>query len=258
MFGPERHQNLADALPVPRAGAVVDLGCGEGQILAALAARLDAASRLVGVDAKESELVTERAECVVADLDERLPFSEESFDAAVCQNVIECLHDPQAFLVEVGRILKPGGHLLLGHSDFDTLVFSTSDLDLTRRLVHRFCDTVQPWMTVADGTVGRRLVALARRSPLELVRTFAWVGHHTTLERGGPAHTAATLVAQDGRRDPDLAPRVDEWLADLQRQDEAGEFFYSLNDYAVLLRKPAQTSIVPDSSPDATSIAPLA
>lgn len=223
---------------MPAGGAVVDLGCGKGQTLAALAARLDETSRLVGVDAKESELVTAHAELVVANLDEPLPFPDDSFDAAVSQNVIECLRDPQAFLAEVVRVLKPGGHLLLGHSDFDTLVFSASDLELTRRLVHHFCDTVQPWMTVADGTVGRRLVALGRRSPLQLVRTLAWVGHHTTLEPGGPAHTAATLVAQDGRRDTDLAPRVDRWLGDLQRQAEAGEFFYSVNDYAVLLRKP--------------------
>ena len=223
---------------MPSGGAVADLGCGEGQTLAALAARLGATSRLVGVEAKEMELQVERAELVVADLDEPLPFPDASFDAAVCHNVMECLRDHEAFLAEVARVLKPGGHLLLGHSDFDTLVFSASDLDLTRRLVHWFCDTVQPWMTVADGTVGRRLLALARRSPLELVRTLAWIDHETTFEPCGPAHTFATLVAKDGRRDPELAPQVDGWLADLERQAEAGDFLFSLNDYAVLLRKP--------------------
>jgi hypothetical protein len=116
-------------------------------------------------------------------------------------------------------------------------VFSAQDVDLTRRLVHRFCDTVQPWMRAADGTMGRRLVALGRRSTLDLVHTFAWVGHHTTFERGGPAHDAATLLAQDGRRDPELADRVDDWLAALRRQAAAGELMYSINDYAVLLRK---------------------
>lgn len=135
-------------------------------------------------------------------------------------------------------MLARAGHLLLGNSDFDTLVFSSSDVALTRRLVHRFCDTVAPWMTVADGTVGRRLVALARRSQLELVRTFAWVGHHTTFEPGDPAHVAAMLVAQEGRRDPELDERVDGWLKDLEEQAAAGELSYSINDYAVLLRKP--------------------
>ncbi len=238
MFGPQRHENLAAALPVPLVGSVVDLGCGKGATLAALAVRLDPAARLLGVDADKPELTDEGLGVVVADLNEPLPFAGEEFDAAVCQNVIECLLDPPGFLAEVARILAPGGHLLLGHSDFDTLVFSATDVDLTRRLVHCFCDTVQPWMTVADGTVGRRLVALGRRSPLEIVQTFAWVGHHTTLEHGGAADMAARLVAAEGRRNPALAPHVDGWLDDLEQQAQRGEFLYSINDYAVLLRKP--------------------
>ena len=116
-------------------------------------------------------------------------------------------------------------------------MFSATHLALTRRLVHHFCDTAQPFMTAADGTIGRRLVAVGRRSPMDLVKTFAWVGHHTTFEPGGPAHVAAMLVAADGRRDPELREGVDGWLADLERQARQGEFFCSLNDYAVLLRK---------------------
>lgn len=217
----------------------MDLGCGQGLTLQVLSARPDGTLQLVGVDQRSDAMFGDRVDYVVADLNERLPFEDRSFDAAVCQNVIECLRDPQAFIAEVTRILVPGGHLLLGHSDFDTLVFSATDLALTRRLVHRFCDTVQPWMTAADGTIGRRLVALGRRSSLELVQTFAWVGHHTTFEPDGPAYIAATLVAQEGRRDPELRERVDEWLADLEQQAQHGEFFYSINDYAVLLRKQA-------------------
>jgi SAM-dependent methyltransferase len=237
VFGPQRHSNLAAALPVPAGGSVVDLGCGAGPTLAALRKVHGDTVRLIGVDLLPAT-VPGTHEHVLADLEQPLPFDDAEFEAAVCQNVVECLGDPPAFLAETARILAPGGHLLLGHSDFDTLVFSGSDLELTRRLVHRFCDTVQPWMRVADGTIGRRLVALGRRSPLELVRTFAWIGHHTTFEPGGPAHHAATLVAQNGRRDPELADSIDGWLADLERQAAAGELLYSVNDYAVLLRRP--------------------
>ena len=91
MFGPQRHENLAAALPVPLVGSVVDLGCGTGATLAALAVRLDPAARLLGVDADKPELTDEGLGVVVADLNEPLPFAGEEFDAAVCQNVIECL-----------------------------------------------------------------------------------------------------------------------------------------------------------------------
>lgn len=49
---------------------------------------------------------------------------------------------------------------------------------------------------------------------------------------------AARLVAAEGRRDPQLAPHVDGWLADLEQQAQHRELLYSINDYAVLLHKP--------------------
>lgn len=98
MFGPQRHENLADALPIPEDASVVDLGCGNAPTLVALAARLDPASRLVGVDIDKPAFVDARIDVVVADLNESLPFADEEFDAAVCQNVVECLRDPHALL----------------------------------------------------------------------------------------------------------------------------------------------------------------
>ena len=119
---------------------------------------------------------------VAADLREPLPFSEASFEAAVCHNTLECLPDKQALLREVARVLGPGGQLLLGHSDFDTMVFNAPDIELTRRLVHANADTQEKWMDASDGTIGRKLVAVARRSPFELCETFAWVTLDTDFE----------------------------------------------------------------------------
>jgi hypothetical protein len=51
-------------------------------------------------------------------------------------------------------------------------------------------------------------------------------------------HTSGDAGRKEGRRDPELAEHVDGWLADLEQQAAAGEFSYSINDYAVLLRKP--------------------
>src|SRR3712207_7038897 len=50
------------------------------------------------------------------------------------------------FRSEVARVLRPGGHLLLGHTDFDTMVFNASDIELTRRLVHANADTQEKWI----------------------------------------------------------------------------------------------------------------
>jgi hypothetical protein len=57
---------------------------------------------------------------------------------------------------------------VLAHSDFDTLIFASEDLELTRRLVRAYCDTQQPWMDAVDGTIGRRLAAIAAGAGLQV------------------------------------------------------------------------------------------
>ncbi len=211
----------------------------------ALRERLGPKVGLVGVEKEmpvllESLAVDPEVRPVAADLNEPLPFAEATFEAAVCHNTLECLPDKQTFLREVARVLVPGGHLLLGHTDFDTMVFNASDIDLTRRLVHAGADTQEAWMDASDGTIGRKLVAIARRSPLELADTFAWVTLHTDFEEGSPAHTAVRGIAGAVRRDhhDQLAARLDEWIQDLRTLAARGEFLFSVNEYAVLLRRP--------------------
>lgn len=245
MVGSERHRALAAAVPISGRGPLVDLGCGSGGTLQALRERLGQEVELVGV---ERELPTfagklasdENLRGVAADLSEPLPFDDASFEAALCHNTLECLPHKQAFLQEVARVLRPGGYLLLGHTDFDTMVFNGSDIELTRRLVHANADTQEKWMDASDGTLGRKLVAIARRSPFELSQAFAWVTLETDFEQGSAAHTAVRSIAGAVRRDrpDDLAERFDEWVDDLRARAQRGDFLFSVNDYAVLLRNP--------------------
>jgi SAM-dependent methyltransferase len=241
----ERHQLLAAALPAPALPRVADLGCGGGLTLAALRERLGPEIELIGVERREPELEPSLAAdpqvtTVVADLNKPLPFEDASIGAAVCHNTLEALLSVDAFLAEVARVLVPGGHFLLGHNDLDTIVFSSSELDLTRRLVHAFADSQQEWMDAADGTIGRKLPAIARRAPLEHVHTMAWVVLDTDLAGGEPADTAIRGITDAVRRDQhhDLASQLEAWVDDLRVRAANGEFLFSVNDYAVLMRKP--------------------
>ena len=237
----ERHRRLAAALPEPALPRVVDLGCGGGLTLAALRERFGPGLELIGVERREPQLDPALAvTTVVADLNKPLPFEDESIGAAVCHNTLEALLSVDAFLGEVARVLAPGGHFLLGHNDLDTIVFSSSELDLTRRLVHAFADSQQEWMDAADGTIGRKLPAIAARTPLEHVATMAWVVLDTDLAAGEPADTAIRGITDAVRRDQhhDLASQLEAWIDDLRVRAANGEFLFSVNDYAVLLRKP--------------------
>jgi len=49
----------------------------------------------------------------------RLPYEDASFDAAYIVTVLGEIPDPQQTLVEVRRVLKPGGRLIVGEIAID-------------------------------------------------------------------------------------------------------------------------------------------
>jgi ubiquinone/menaquinone biosynthesis C-methylase UbiE len=163
---PERLRWLAGLLDAQPGDRIVDLGCGTGSALELIVERLGV--ELVGLDSSAAVLRTAagvlgarpdiRLLLAQADLSYPIPLADASVDRALCHNVLECLAEPQALVVDACRILRPGGRLVLSHSDFDTLLFASEDLELTRRLVRTYCDTQQDWMDAVDGTIGRRLV----------------------------------------------------------------------------------------------------
>jgi SAM-dependent methyltransferase len=59
-----------------------------------------------------------------------LPLADASADRVLCHDVLECLPDPDALVAEAARILRPGGRLVLAHTDYDTVVFTSESRSL--------------------------------------------------------------------------------------------------------------------------------
>ncbi len=243
-----RHRWLAGLLALERGSRVVDLGCGTGSSLRFIAPWLSD-GLAVGVDRavpalREAAGVLGRGghgRLLRADLGRPLPFAAASFDRALCHNVLEFLPDPQLLLREAFRVLRPRSRLVLSHSDFDTLVFASEDVALTRRLVRAYSDTQQEWMDAVDGTMGRRLLEVVGHTAFAVVDVQAAVvlsRRFQPHELGyGYAHNIADALRDAGVAD---AAELERWIAGLRRLDERGAFLFSVNDYAVVCTRPAR------------------
>lgn len=113
--GIERHNFLIyritreHAQTLPYRGRVVDLGCGSAPYRDII---LDIAEEYIGVD-WENTMHDQSKVDVFADLSKRLPFEDAYADTVVSFEVLEHLPEPDFFLCECNRILKPTGLLFM-------------------------------------------------------------------------------------------------------------------------------------------------
>ncbi|TMB98119.1 MAG: methyltransferase domain-containing protein [Chloroflexi bacterium] len=109
---PDYAEKLSWLCPRPTE-RLLDCSCGAGGVLAvARAAGLDA----VGIDLSRRALGyakrsgEERLACAVT---ERLPIASKSVDLITCLGSLEHYVDPAAAIVEMCRVLRPGGRMLI-------------------------------------------------------------------------------------------------------------------------------------------------
>lgn len=113
-------QRAIDLLPRRHGGSYLDVACGFGGTLAALAARLRPASLTgLNIDARQLHLSRQTmaqtgtaARFVAADAC-ALPFADESFDHVLCIEAMFHFGSRAAFLSEAARVLRPRGFLVV-------------------------------------------------------------------------------------------------------------------------------------------------
>ncbi len=229
------------ALDVRPGERVLDIGSGPGLLAEALAAIVGADGRACGIDTSESMLEMARLRCEAHPRAEfqqadasKLPYPDSSFDAAVSTQVYEYVADMHTALVELFRVLRPGGRVAILDTDYDSLVIHTENPERMGRVlsawdehfVHRGLPRVlTPLLRGAGFTVGRRS-AIPILNPEYHPGAFSY--HLTQMMAGYAA----------GRRGVTKA-EADAWLEELQELGERGDYFYSLNRYLFLAQRPA-------------------
>jgi len=100
----------------PAASAVLDIGCGDGGALIAFA---ELGAECAGIETNRKSIARARIRAEEHRVKvsfqsasaEALPFSDHSFDLVMLDNVLEHVGDREHTLLEIRRVLRPGGVL---------------------------------------------------------------------------------------------------------------------------------------------------
>jgi ubiquinone/menaquinone biosynthesis C-methylase UbiE len=234
----EAYLELVD---LPRAGAVLDLGCGTGVVARAVAARegfdgtvtaIDQSPQLIAAAERfaAEEGVGDRIEFGIGDV-HALELPGASFDAAIAHTLVSHVREPATVLAETARVVRPGGNVAIFDGDYASLTFGCSDEELAQAMEEALQLTI---MSVPR--VMRQLPRLLGRAGLRLTATQA----HVYAEAGtgefmlGLAETYGPLAAKLGILP---AEQAEAWLADQRRSSEDGTFFAACNYYAYVAVK---------------------
>ena len=224
-------KSASHALLEPERGQrLLDVGCGRGDDVRALAPRVGPNGCVVGIDVSETLIGEARQRgtdpCVrfhQADA-HAMPFADASFDAARVERVLQHVQDPARVLTEMARVVRPGGIIVASEPDWGTLAIDAADRDTTRELGRLLCDR-----HIRNGWIGRQLPGNFARLGLVAIEVLP-----VTLAIRSYPVAADLLQFRDGAGAG--------WLQELQDRDSDGTFFAAMTGFTVKGRVDAVAS----------------
>jgi len=214
--------------------AVLDFGCGPGWLAIELARRVGPGGQVHAVDLNEEFL--ERAarhatEEGVADRvrfhrieGERIPLASETVDRVVTKNVLEYVTDLHATLVELRRVLRPGGRLHVIDSDWGMLAVEPFGAD---RIAEVFAAASLAYKTPL---IGRKLYGAMRAAGFSDVRVQVLASADTRGHFSPILHNMASYARASGQLE---ASKIDAFLTDLDRALAEGTYLLVLPQFLV-------------------------
>jgi len=225
--------------PRPR-GQFLDLGCGPGQDVFALATLVQPHGRVVGVDNSQTMLATAQEQAVALGLPtefvlgdtHRLDFPDATFDGCRADRVLHHLANPAQALRELVRVAQPGARIVVFDPDFDAYTIDSPNRDLTRKLIHLLCDTTR------NGWMGRQLprhfqdaglIEVSCEAVTVVLPDYALANQVVWLGRTVAQAREAGLASDD---------ELTTWLEQLREADRQGRFFATVMGILASGRKP--------------------
>jgi arsenite methyltransferase len=223
-----------------RAGEqVVDIGAGPGLLAVEMATAVGPGGLVHAVEPSESMREHARRRThpaggaeveISAGSADSLPLPDASVDVAVSTQVLEYVPDVPGALVEAHRVLRPGGRVLVLDTDWDSVVWHSSDAARTARVLAAWEEHL------ADPHLPRMLAPALRAAGFDPVQAHVVALLNVGFDPNTFSATIAPAIAEfvSGRAGVTAAD-AEAWLDDVTSL--GGAAFFSLNRYVFLATK---------------------
>lgn len=224
---------------------LLDVGCGLGEAALVFAEDLGDTGDIVGIDRSDEMLRVARAQCSAASCRVRFSVGDacaldelnDSFDVVRCERTLQWIPEPLVAVVEMARVVRPGGRVALIDTDWSTFAIDVGD-DALAELVRNHVSVERN----RPSHVGRRLQDLVRSAGLA-VMGHTWQTH--TWDSWNPDETPAPdgcfsveSLADDLVEAEHLASAErDEFVSTVTSAAREDRFSMSLTMFAVVARR---------------------
>ncbi len=235
----EQRRVVVGALSLQPGERVLDIGSGPGFLACEMGSAVGASGSVTGIDPSEHMLSLAGERQAPAHVTFRpgdatdLPFGDGELDVVTSTQVYEYVADMPRALAEAHRVLRPGGRLLVLDTDWDSIVWASSDAGRMRRVL-------AAWdKHLVDPHLPRRLAGLMADAGLEVTGCRAVPLLNTRYSHNSfSAALIGFITAFVAGRGGVTAEEAAAWAEDLAGLGRG--YFFSLNRYLFLAATPAR------------------
>ena len=235
----EQRRRTVETMALQLGQTALDIGCGPGYLTLEMARQVGAQGRVIAVDTSQPMLDIARARCAGLNQIEfhladaaALPCPDASIDVAAAVQVYLFAPELEGVVRELTRVLRPGGRAVVIDTDWDSVVWHSSDRDRMERLL-------AIWMKrYVNARVARLLPGTLRRAGMKIeqadVIPLVELDPGENTYSGSQVTELARYVVTKGV----AAAEAKAWEEDLRSLADRGEYFFSLNRYVFVASKP--------------------
>jgi ubiquinone/menaquinone biosynthesis C-methylase UbiE len=209
---------------------ILDVGCGTGDDVRAMAEQVGAAGRVVGLDSSTTMIQTAQERTNSANLPVefqlgdlmQLDFPNATFDGVRADRVLHHITAFEQAFAEMVRVTRSGGRVVIFEPDVDAFLLNSPDKAMTRQVIQTFSDHYP------NGQCGRHLYRLYKAAGLQEIGLYAIPFLFTEVELAEQTMNLSHVVKLIATSHPDQADHANRWLADVKQAGRDGVFFCML------------------------------